>query len=91
MNSQHLQIKQHAVETSYVVGDMHIYSAVVNGAQILFDTGPPTEEGKDFLKKNVDFQNPEQLLNVLSLNRLCPDLGVELGKIHPLLTSDYED
>ena len=88
MSSKELQIKQLTVETTYVVGNMHIYSAVVNGAQVLFATGPPTEEGKDFLRKNVDFQNQEQLLNVLSLNRLCPDLGVELGKIHPLLTSD---
>jgi glyoxylase-like metal-dependent hydrolase (beta-lactamase superfamily II) len=55
--SQDVQIKQLTVETSYVVGKTHIYTAVINGAQVLFDTGPPTEEGKNFLRRNVDLQN----------------------------------
>jgi glyoxylase-like metal-dependent hydrolase (beta-lactamase superfamily II) len=57
LSGKDIQIKQLTVDTSYVVGKTHIYSAVTNGAHILFDTGPPTEEGIKFLRQNVDLQN----------------------------------
>ena len=69
MSTQELQIQQHTVDTSYAVGKTHLYTATVNGAQVLFDTGPPTEEGKDFLRANVDLQN----LGYLFITHWHPD------------------
>ena len=37
---------QHTVQTPYMVGEVHFYSAELNGELVLFDTGPPTPEGE---------------------------------------------
>ncbi len=57
LSGDKVQIQQLTVETPYAVGMTHIYSAAINGVQVLFDTGPPTEKGKNFLRENVDLQN----------------------------------
>ncbi|WP_321367737.1 MBL fold metallo-hydrolase [uncultured Desulfuromusa sp.] len=53
---------QHTINTEYVVGPVHCYSTEINGELILFDTGPPTDEAKHYLQKNLDF---DQLKHVI--------------------------
>lgn len=45
---------QHTVQTPYVVGEVHFYSAELEGGLVLFDTGPPTPEGIACLQGSVD-------------------------------------
>ena len=37
-----------------MVGPVHCYSAELRGDLVLFDTGPPTAEAKNYLKKHID-------------------------------------
>lgn len=48
-------MQQHTVQTPYVVGEAHFYTAELSGGLALFDTGPPTPEGVACLKGSVDF------------------------------------
>lgn len=48
------ELTQHTIDTPYLVGAVHCYSGEVAGELALFDTGPPTPEGRDYLQKNVD-------------------------------------
>jgi hydroxyacylglutathione hydrolase len=43
-----------SVPTPYLVGDVKVYTFEVDGKLILFDTGPPTDDARQFLKDNVD-------------------------------------
>ena len=45
---------QHTVHTPYVVGEAHFYSVELDGGLALFDTGPPTPEGRAALIEAVD-------------------------------------
>ncbi len=45
---------QHTINTEYVVGPVHCYSAEINGDLVLFDTGPPTAHAKQYLQNNLD-------------------------------------
>ncbi len=45
---------QHTINTPYLVGPVHCYTALRNGELCLFDTGPPTREAKEFLRDSVD-------------------------------------
>lgn len=47
-------MQQHTVQTPYMVGEVHLYSAELDGGLALFDAGPPTPEGIDCLQKSVD-------------------------------------
>ncbi|MCD6580941.1 MAG: MBL fold metallo-hydrolase [Desulfuromusa sp.] len=47
---------QHTINTAYVVGPVHCYTAEINGDLVLFDTGPPTDEAKQYLQKNLDLE-----------------------------------
>ena len=49
-----MQIIQHTINTPYMVGPVHCYTAVLGGELVLFDTGPPTEEGRRYLQKHID-------------------------------------
>ena len=49
-------MKQHTVQTPYIVGEVHFYSAEIDGGLVLFDTGPPTPEGEACLIKEVDLR-----------------------------------
>jgi 2,4-dienoyl-CoA reductase (NADPH2) len=49
-------MQQHTVQTPYMVGDVHFYSAELDCGQVLFDTGPPTPEGEACLMANVDLK-----------------------------------
>lgn len=45
---------QHTVQTPYMVGAVHFYSAELDSGLALFDTGPPSTEGAACLRENVD-------------------------------------
>jgi hydroxyacylglutathione hydrolase len=47
---------QHTVQTPYLVGEVHFYSAEVDGGLLLIDTGPPTSEGEACLFDEVDLK-----------------------------------
>lgn len=44
---------QHTINTIYPVGPVHCYSSEINGELVLFDTGPPTAEAKQYLQDNL--------------------------------------
>lgn len=46
--------RQHTIDTIYPVGPVHCYSTEINDELILFDTGPPTDDAKQYLQKNLD-------------------------------------
>lgn len=45
---------QHTINTPYLVGPAHCYTVERDGELLLFDTGPPTREAKQYLRKHVD-------------------------------------
>ena len=47
---------QHTVQTPYIVGEVHFYSAELDDGLVLFDTGPPTPEGEACLIDEVDLK-----------------------------------
>jgi len=49
-------IKQHTVMTPYMVGEVHFYSAEIEGDLVLFDTGPPTPAARAILSSSVDLK-----------------------------------
>lgn len=53
---------QHTINTPYMVGPVHCYSAVLSGELVLFDTGPATPATSNFLRKNIDLNNLRHVL-----------------------------
>lgn len=53
---------QHTINTEYQVGPVHCYSAEIAGELVLFDTGPPTEEARLYLRKNLDFERLKHII-----------------------------
>lgn len=53
---------QHTINTEYVVGPVHCYSTEINGELILFDTGPPTDEAKQYLQKNLKLDRLKHII-----------------------------
>lgn len=49
-------IRQHTLDTPYMVGPVHCYTMEVDGRIVLFDTGPPTEGAKQYLRENIDLE-----------------------------------
>ncbi|HIJ81434.1 MAG TPA: MBL fold metallo-hydrolase [Desulfuromonadales bacterium] len=49
-------MRQHTVQTPYMVGEVHFYSTEIDGKLVLFDTGPPTPEGEAVLREEIDFK-----------------------------------
>jgi len=47
-------LRQHTINTPYMVGPVHCYSGRLQGELALFDTGPPTEEAKRYLADHLD-------------------------------------
>lgn len=48
--------EQHTIQTPYRVGPVHCYTLERDGDLILFDTGPPTREAKEYLRSHVDLK-----------------------------------
>ncbi len=53
---------QHTLDTPYPVGPVHCYSTELNGELTLFDTGPPTEEAKTYLRSHLDLNQLKQVI-----------------------------
>lgn len=47
---------QHTIDTPYLVGPVHCYTVELHGELVLFDTGPPTDEGRRFLQEHIDLE-----------------------------------
>jgi len=47
-------MRQLAVPTPYLIGDIKVYAYETKGKLILFDSGPATEDALRYLQKNVD-------------------------------------
>lgn len=46
--------QQHTLDTPYMVGPVHCYSATIAGEEVLFDTGPPAAEARAYLRRHLD-------------------------------------
>jgi len=57
-----LDFTQHTINTPYMVGPVHCYSATVGGELVLFDTGPPTEEGTAYLEEHIDLDKLRHII-----------------------------
>lgn len=53
---------QHTIETNYMVGPVHCYSAELNGELTLFDTGPPTETAQSYLRNHLDLSRLKHVI-----------------------------
>jgi 2,4-dienoyl-CoA reductase (NADPH2) len=49
-----MTISQHTINTPYMVGPVHCYTAELGGDLVLFDTGPPTPQGQRYLQEHID-------------------------------------
>jgi 2,4-dienoyl-CoA reductase (NADPH2) len=47
-------MQQHTIHTPYMVGEAHFYTTEIDGEPVLFDTGPATDEAREFLRRSVD-------------------------------------
>ncbi len=54
-------LTQHTISTPYMVGPVHCYTGNLEGELVLFDTGPPTEEGRRYLKEHIDLSKLEHI------------------------------
>ena len=54
-------MEQHTVQTPYMVGAVHFYSAELASGLALFDTGPPSPEGEACLRASVDLSRLKYL------------------------------
>lgn len=54
-------MRQHTINTPYMVGEAHFYSMELNGDLVLFDTGPPTPEAIAYLQAVVDLRRLKYL------------------------------
>ncbi|MDX2479585.1 MAG: MBL fold metallo-hydrolase, partial [Desulfuromusa sp.] len=57
-----MQPTQHTLPTPYPVGPVHCYTTKINDQLILFDTGPPTEETKQYLQEHIDLQRLQHVI-----------------------------
>lgn len=55
-------LTQHTISTPYMVGPVHCYTGTLAGELVLFDTGPPTEEGRRSLQEQIDLAKLKHIL-----------------------------
>ncbi len=53
---------QHTVDTPYMVGPVHCYTIDHGDEIVLIDTGPPTDAGRDFLRRQIDLDRLKHVL-----------------------------
>ena len=53
---------QYTVDTPYMVGPVHFYTIDLDGELVMFDTGPPTEEGTLFLQDHVELERLKHVI-----------------------------
>lgn len=54
--------QQHTLETPYMVGPVHCYSTTIAGEEVLFDTGPPAPEAREYLCQNLDLSRLRHII-----------------------------
>ncbi len=54
-------MRQHTVQTPYMVGEAHFYSTEIKGELVLFDTGPATPQALAYLREQVDLERLKYL------------------------------
>lgn len=47
-------MQQHTIDTPYIVGEVHCYSAEIDDEAVLFDCGPPTDDALASLQTQLD-------------------------------------
>jgi 2,4-dienoyl-CoA reductase (NADPH2) len=52
-----MTILQHTIATPYMVGPVHCYTVEAKGELVLFDTGPPTDHARKYLREHVDLKS----------------------------------
>jgi 2,4-dienoyl-CoA reductase (NADPH2) len=50
-------LTQHTISTPYMVGPVHCYTGRLADELVLFDTGPPTPEARQYLRDHIDLDN----------------------------------
>jgi glyoxylase-like metal-dependent hydrolase (beta-lactamase superfamily II) len=53
---------QHTIETPYPVGPVHSYSLERDGEILLFDSGPDTEQARDYYRNNLELERLRHIL-----------------------------
>ena len=53
---------QHTIDTPYMVGPVHCYTSDRGEELVLFDTGPPTETSRGFLREQIDLKRLKHVL-----------------------------
>jgi hydroxyacylglutathione hydrolase len=53
---------QHTINTPYIAGPVHCYTAELGGDLVLFDTGPPTAEAEQYLRDNIDLRRLKHVI-----------------------------
>jgi hydroxyacylglutathione hydrolase len=53
---------QHTVDTPYMVGPVHWYTIDYGDEIVLFDTGPPTDAGRSYLRDQIDLDRLKHVL-----------------------------
>jgi hydroxyacylglutathione hydrolase len=52
-----MTILQHTIATPYMVGPVHCYTVEAKGELVLFDTGPPTDHARKYLREYIDLKS----------------------------------
>lgn len=52
-----MTILQHTIATPYMVGPVHCYTVEAKGELVLFDTGPPTDHARKYLREHIDLKS----------------------------------
>ncbi|MGB3209334.1 MAG: MBL fold metallo-hydrolase [Desulforhopalus sp.] len=47
-------LTQHTINTPYMIGPVHCYTGKLGEELVLFDTGPPTPEARQYLETHID-------------------------------------
>ncbi|MFV0438311.1 MAG: MBL fold metallo-hydrolase [Desulfopila sp.] len=55
-------VVQHTIDTPYPVGPVHCYTLESEDGLVLFDTGPPTETARDYLRRHIDLSRLRHIL-----------------------------
>ena len=56
------KLTQHTIPTPYMVGPVHCYSGMIADELVLFDTGPPTKEARQYLQDHIDLDNLKHII-----------------------------
>jgi hydroxyacylglutathione hydrolase len=51
------KLTQHTISTPYMIGPVHFYTGKLADELVLFDTGPPTSETRQYLLDHIDLAN----------------------------------